>query len=216
MGKVTFITFAVCLAGAGFGCTRSSSGASDSGTAVSAAAAPSASVAAADPQPADTATAPPPTTTAVSAAIESASTVGVRECDDYISKWNSCYRDPATRAAAKPGLDRTVAAWRQTAKDPQSRAGLTRGCKTMLDSFPEAACGGGSASVGSTGVKECDDYISKWNSCYRDPAARAAAKPGLDRTVSTWRQEAQNPQSRAGLAKGCKTMFDNFPTAACK
>jgi hypothetical protein len=77
--------------------------------------------------------------------------------------------------------------------------------------------GGAAASGGdSVGVKECDDYIKKWNDCYKDPATKAAAKPGLDQMTAAWKQAAANPQSKAGLATGCKMALDNFPSSACK
>jgi hypothetical protein len=79
--------------------------------------------------------------------------------------------------------------------------------------------GGGGAAAGggdSVGVKECDDYIKMWNDCYKDPATKAAAKPGLDQMTSAWKQAAKDPQSKAGLATGCKMALDNFPKAACK
>jgi hypothetical protein len=44
------------------------------------------------------------------------------------------------KAAAKPGLDQTVAAWKQAAATPQGKAGLATSCKMMLDNFPTKAC----------------------------------------------------------------------------
>jgi hypothetical protein len=76
--------------------------------------------------------------------------------------------------------------------------------------------GGGGASGDSIGVKECDDYMKMWSDCYKDPAVKAAAKPGLDQTVAAWKQAAATPQGKAGLATSCKMMLDNFPKAACK
>jgi hypothetical protein len=78
--------------------------------------------------------------------------------------------------------------------------------------------GGGGAAAGgdSIGVKECDDYMKMWSDCYKDPAVKAAAKPGLDQTVAAWKQAASTPQGKAGLATSCKMMVDNFPKAACK
>jgi hypothetical protein len=78
--------------------------------------------------------------------------------------------------------------------------------------------GGESASGGSAdsiGVKECDDYIKTWNDCYKDPASKAAAKPGLDAMTKAWKDQAKDPQSKAALATGCKMALDNFPKAAC-
>ena len=78
--------------------------------------------------------------------------------------------------------------------------------------------GGGGASAGgdAIGVAECDAYIKKWNDCYKDPATKAAAKPGLDQMTQAWKQAASTPQGKSGLAQGCKMALDNFPAAACK
>ncbi|HEY3816381.1 MAG TPA: hypothetical protein VGL81_04380 [Polyangiaceae bacterium] len=86
------------------------------------------------------------------------------------------------------------------------------------DSGAGSGGSGGSAAAGGgdIGVKECDDYMKKWNDCYKDPAVKAAAKPGLDQTVAAWKQAASTPQGKAGLATSCKMMLDNFPSAACK
>jgi hypothetical protein len=79
----------------------------------------------------------------------------------------------------------------------------------------ESASGGGGGGGDSIGVKECDDYIKTWNDCYKDPAAKAAAKPGLDAMTKAWKDQAKDPQTKAALATGCKMALDNFPKAAC-
>ena len=76
--------------------------------------------------------------------------------------------------------------------------------------------GGGSAGADAVGVKECDDYIKKWNDCYKDPTTKAAAKPGLDQMTAAWKEAAKNPASKSALAAGCKSALDSFPAAACK
>jgi hypothetical protein len=78
------------------------------------------------------------------------------------------------------------------------------------------SAGGAAASGDSVGVKECDDYIKKWNDCYKDPTTKAAAKPGLDAMTAAWKQAASNPQAKASLATSCKSALDSFPAAACK
>jgi hypothetical protein len=97
-------------------------------------------------------------------------------------------------------------------------AALTALLACNKDSGGSGGSGGGAAAAGgdSVGVKECDDYIKKFNDCYKDPTAKAAAKPGLDAMVSAWKQAAATPQGKAGLATGCKSALDNFPAAACK
>jgi hypothetical protein len=77
----------------------------------------------------------------------------------------------------------------------------------------ETTSGGG----GSIGVKECDDYIAKWDSCYKDPAVRAAAKPGLDQMKTAWASAAKDPNAKASLATGCKSAMDGLmASGACK
>jgi len=90
-------------------------------------------------------------------------------------------------------------------------------CNKESGSSGGSGGGGGAAAGGdSIGVKECDDYMKKWADCYKDPAMKAAAKPGLDQTVAAWKQAAATPQGKAGLATSCKMMLDNFPSASCK
>jgi hypothetical protein len=86
-----------------------------------------------------------------------------------------------------------------------------------------SASGGGSGSGGGSagggggiGVKECDDYIAKWSACYKDPTMKAAAQPAFDQVKQQWATMAKDPNQKAALAGACKTMVDNFPTAACK
>jgi hypothetical protein len=79
-----------------------------------------------------------------------------------------------------------------------------------------SASGGGSGGGGSIGVKECDDYIAKWNACYKDPTMKAAAQPAFDQVKAAWAESAKTPAGKTGLAMACKSMVDNFPSAACK
>jgi hypothetical protein len=92
-------------------------------------------------------------------------------------------------------------------------------CNKGSDAGSSGGSGGSAASGGggpdSVGVKECDDYIKMFNDCYKDPAAKAAAKPGLDAMVKAWKDQAKDPTTKAGLATGCKMAADNFPKAAC-
>jgi len=74
----------------------------------------------------------------------------------------------------------------------------------------------GSAAGGSIGVKECDDYIAKWTACYKDPTTRAAVEPSFKQVKEQWTTMAKDPNQKAALATACKSMVDNFPSAACK
>ncbi|HEY8040005.1 MAG TPA: hypothetical protein VIF15_09440 [Polyangiaceae bacterium] len=76
--------------------------------------------------------------------------------------------------------------------------------------------GGASGGGGDIGIKECDDYIAKWNACYKDPAMKAAAKPAFDTIQQQWREQAKDPNQKAGLKMACKSMVDNFPSSSCK
>jgi hypothetical protein len=79
-----------------------------------------------------------------------------------------------------------------------------------------SASGGGSGGGGSIGVKECDDYVAKWQACYKDPAMKSAAQPAFDQMKQAWAEAAKTPAGKSGLATACKQMVDNFPSAACK
>jgi hypothetical protein len=70
-------------------------------------------------------------------------------------------------------------------------------------------------SGGSIGVKECDDYIAKWNACYKDPTTRAAVQPSFDQVKQQWATMTKDATQKAGLQAACKAMVDNFPSAAC-
>jgi hypothetical protein len=89
-------------------------------------------------------------------------------------------------------------------------------CDSSSSGGSMAASGGGAAAGGSIGVKECDDYIKKWNDCYKDPTMKAAAAPAFEQVKQSWAGMAKDPNQKAALAGACKTMVDNFPTAACK
>jgi hypothetical protein len=90
----------------------------------------------------------------------------------------------------------------------------------------KSASAGGSAKAddkkaaggeGEIGVKECDDYIKTWKDCYKDPAAKAAAQPGLDAMTKAWKDAAaQGGAAKDALKTGCKQALDTFPKDACK
>ena len=73
-----------------------------------------------------------------------------------------------------------------------------------------------SAAGGSTGIKECDAYIAKWNACYKDPTVRAAMQGSFDAMKKGWATSAHNPQLKAATAKSCQMLLDAFPAASCK
>jgi hypothetical protein len=91
--------------------------------------------------------------------------------------------------------------------------GAKSGAAASGSAKADAKSGGGDSG---TGVAECDEYIKKWNDCYKDPAMKAAAEPGLKATKDAWKTAAETPAGKDGLKMSCKAMVDAFPAAACK
>ena len=57
------------------------------------------------------------------------------------------------------------------------------------------------------GIAECDEYLTKVESCITSKvpeASRAMFKPSLDQTRKSWKDLAANPQTKTGLASACK------------
>jgi hypothetical protein len=100
-------------------------------------AADAAAPAATPPSPTDApAPAAMPADAAAPAAAPAAASVGVAECDDYLTKISACLNDKvpeAQRAAFQSGLDQSRNAWAQPAATPQGKAALATACKTALD-----------------------------------------------------------------------------------
>lgn len=68
------------------------------------------------------------------------------------------------------------------------------------------------SSSDSIGVAECDTFIASYESCVKDKvpeAQRATFNTGLAQWRKSWKQLAQNPQTKATLASVCKTQLDN-------
>lgn len=87
---------------------------------------------------ADPAAAPAATDAAAPAAaapVAAADSVGIPECDDYLTKVSACLTDkvPAEqRAMFQTGLDSSRTAWKQAAANPASKASLAQACSTAL------------------------------------------------------------------------------------
>ena len=85
------------------------------------------------------------------------------------------------------------------------------------------ACKGGGdepsssgSSTGAIGVAECDEYVTKYETCVSEnaPAAsRAQLKQNVQAMRSSWKQAAANPAAAAGLAQGCKQALATAKTA---
>jgi len=68
-------------------------------------------------------------------------TIGVAECDAYISKYTKCIMDKVPDAAKtmmKQTLDQSLSAWKQAASTPEGKAGLAMACQTALDAAKQS------------------------------------------------------------------------------
>ena len=84
--------------------------------------------------------APPATTSApaksAAAPVATADSVGIPECDDYLTKYQACVQSKvpeAARGALKQSIDQTRAAWRTAAGTPGGKEGLAAACKQARD-----------------------------------------------------------------------------------
>ena len=67
------------------------------------------------------------------------------------------------------------------------------------------------SSSDSIGVAECDAFIKSYEACVKDKvpeAARAQFNSTLAQWRKSWRDAAQNPQTRGTLAAACKAQID--------
>jgi hypothetical protein len=66
------------------------------------------------------------------------------------------------------------------------------------------------SSGDSIGVKECDDYVTKYEACIdkMGPAAKTAAEPGFKAQRDAFKQAASTAAGKAALATQCKTAMD--------
>jgi len=130
--KVLFLAAAVTLALAA--CNKPADKPADAAPAADAAAAPAGDAAAPAPAPTDAAPAAPADGAAPAAAPTAS--VGVPECDDYLTKVKACLTDkvPAEQRAGLEGaLEQSRTAWTQAASTPQGKAALASACKTALE-----------------------------------------------------------------------------------
>ncbi|HKP36231.1 MAG TPA: hypothetical protein VJT71_05190 [Pyrinomonadaceae bacterium] len=57
------------------------------------------------------------------------------------------------------------------------------------------------------GVPECDDFIAKYDECVSNKVpemARAQYKSAIQQWKTSWKQLAENPQTKGTLASACK------------
>jgi hypothetical protein len=99
-------------------------------------AAPAATAPAEEPAPAPAATVEPAPAADATAMAPTAESVGVPECDDYLTKYEACisaHVPAASQAALKQSLDATRAGWKQ-AIAAGGKDSLTAACKQMTES----------------------------------------------------------------------------------
>ena len=65
--------------------------------------------------------------------------IGVPECDDYVSKMRACLdKMPAEAKGASQGaFEQSISAWKQAASNEASKAGLATACKAALDAIAQ-------------------------------------------------------------------------------
>jgi hypothetical protein len=72
------------------------------------------------------------------------------------------------------------------------------------------------SSVEAIGVPECDEYLTKYDKCVKDkvPAvARGQFEQSAKQMRDSWKQLADNPATKPGLAQGCKQALETAKTA---
>lgn len=79
-----------------------------------------------------------------------------------------------------------------------------------------ATTNGATASGDKIGVAECDEFITKYESCItgKVPAAQQAAfKSSIETWRKSWKDLAANPQTKGTLAQTCKTQLESAKTS---
>jgi len=80
---------------------------------------------------------------------------------------------------------------------------------------PAATTSPASTTIASSGDKigiaECDNYLAKYEACVSGKVpeqARAQYKTSLEQTRKSWREMANNPQTKPSLTAACKMASD--------
>jgi hypothetical protein len=65
--------------------------------------------------------------------------IGIAECDDYVTKMRACIEKmPAeVQAATKSSFDQSIAAWKQAATNEAAKSGVQTACKTAADALAQ-------------------------------------------------------------------------------
>ena len=90
-------------------------------------------------QPAPDPEAPAPVASVPKRPKPAADTIGVPECDAYLTRFATCLSKmpPSAREAVKAAMAQTRRAYAQAAATPAGRAGLVPGCRTALDALAQ-------------------------------------------------------------------------------
>jgi len=73
--------------------------------------------------------------------MASTNTIGVPECDNYVTKYMECVGSKvpeASRAQYKAAFDAAVAGWKQVATTPEGKAGLAAACSQATTAAAQA------------------------------------------------------------------------------
>lgn len=70
------------------------------------------------------------------------------------------------------------------------------------------------AAGAGIGVKECDEYVTKYEACINKmgAAAKTAAEPGFKAQRDAFKQAASTPEGKTALATQCKAAMDAIKT----
>ena len=74
-----------------------------------------------------------------------------------------------------------------------------------------AMTGPAMAAPGAIGVPECDEYVTKYETCIKQhvpDAQKVQLQQGFDAMRTSWKSAATNAESRPGLASVCKQAMD--------
>ena len=74
-------------------------------------------------------------------------------------------------------------------------------------STPATTTASTQSSGDKIGVPECDDFIAKYDECVSNKVpemARAQYKSAIQQWKTSWKQLAENPQTKGTLAAACK------------
>lgn len=88
-----------------------------------------------------TTTTPAGTEAKTTVATQMGDSIGVEECDVYISKYEKCIMDKvpeAARGMLKQTLDQSRTAWKQAAATPEGKQGLALACGTALNAAKQS------------------------------------------------------------------------------